>query len=318
MKEKFPTVSIIIPTYNRGDLVGRSVQSVLEQTFQDFEIIIVDDGSDDNTTKVIHEFQEQDNRIKYIRHDENRGGAAARNTGIKAAKGKYIAFQDSDDTWEPEKLEQQLEVFEHASAEVGVVYTDMWRRYEGKRKYIPSPEISPEEGIIYKQALSRVMGIGIGTAMIKRECFNSAGLFDENLRRFIDLELFIRLSKYFLFYHIKKPLINYYDSGVRISRNDKALIEANEMILKKYALDIAKNKKSLAVFQYRMGGILCQSDKANPWRDYLLKSLKADPLNFKYMTAVFISFFGKNVYNRFVTWWLNIQDERTGYREELL
>ncbi len=316
MKEKAPTVSIVIPTYNRAHLVGRSVKSVLNQNYQDFEIIIVDDGSSDNTEDVIEKFQEQDDRIKYIRHKTNRGGAVARNTGIQAAKGKYIAFQDSDDTWEPEKLEKQMRVFEHALAEVGVVYTDMWRRREGKRKYIPSPEIKPEEGIVYKQALIRVLGIGIGTAMIKRECFNRVGMFDESLHRFIDLELFVRLSKYYYFQHIKEPLINYYDAGKRISGNDEALIEANELILKKHSHDITGDKKSWAEFQYRMANILCQNGNTGRWKYYLLNAVKADPFNIKYLIAVFISLFGNSAYNKMIKLWLRIQDANTGYKEE--
>ena len=90
-------VSVIIPTYNRAYLISRAINSVLNQTYQDFEIIIVDDGSTDNTEEVIKEFQEKDERIKYIRHKNNKGEAAARNTGIKAAKNEYISFQDSDD-----------------------------------------------------------------------------------------------------------------------------------------------------------------------------------------------------------------------------
>jgi len=94
---KNPKVSVIIPTYNRAHLIGRAIQSVLNQTYQDFELIVVDDGSTDNTNEVIKEFSQKDKRILYIKHDKNKGGSAARNTGIKAARGEYIAFQDSDD-----------------------------------------------------------------------------------------------------------------------------------------------------------------------------------------------------------------------------
>src|SRR4030042_5052103 len=105
-----PTVSIIIPTYNRAHLVMRAINSVLDQSFQDFEIIIVDDASRDNTEKMVSGIR--DKRIFYIRHEKNRGGSAARNTGIKQARGEYIAFLDSDDEWLPEKLEKQLKVLE--------------------------------------------------------------------------------------------------------------------------------------------------------------------------------------------------------------
>lgn len=317
MTEKSPNVSIIIPTYNRANLVGRSVKSVLDQSYKDFEIIIVDDGSSDKTEEKIRRYQKDDDRIRFIKHGTNKGAAAARNTGIKASRGHYIAFQDSDDTWEPEKLEKQIQVFEHAPEEAGIVYTDMWRRRAGKRKYIPSPGIGPEERIIYQQALIRVLGIGIGTAMIKKACFDRVGMFDESLRRFEDTELFIRLSEFYCFLHIKEPLINYYYyEGKHISGNDEALIEANEMILNKHADLIAGDKKSWAKFEYRLANMLCQNRNVGQWRRFLFKALKADPINPRYLMAVFISFSGRSTYNSLINLWLRIQDSLTGFKEE--
>jgi glycosyltransferase involved in cell wall biosynthesis len=110
MIEKKPTVSVIIPAYNRACTIGRAVRSVLDQTYQDFEIIIVDDGSTDNTEEVIKEFQRQDKRFKYIKHKENKGGAAARNTGIKLSSGHFLSFLDSDDQWLPNKLECEIRI----------------------------------------------------------------------------------------------------------------------------------------------------------------------------------------------------------------
>ena len=104
---------------------SRAIQSVLDQTYEDFELIVVDDGSTDNTEEVVKNFG--NDKIRYIRHEENKGAAAARNTGIRAARGEYIGFQDSDDEWLPVKLEKQIKVFETAPPEVGVVYTDMQR-----------------------------------------------------------------------------------------------------------------------------------------------------------------------------------------------
>ena len=130
---KNPTVSVIIPTYNRAHLVDRAIQSVLNQTYKDFELIIVDDGSTDNTEDIIKEFQKKDERIKYIRHEENRGGSAARNTGIKAAKGEYIAFLDSDDEWLPIKLGRQISEFTNKS-KIALVYTGRIIIEEGERE----------------------------------------------------------------------------------------------------------------------------------------------------------------------------------------
>jgi len=291
-----PTVTVIIPTYNRGHVIRRALHSVLHQTYQSLEVIVVDDGSTDNTEEIVASFN--DPRILYIRHETKRGAAAARNTGIKAASADFIAFQDSDDEWLPEKLEAQMKVFEDTPPEVGIVYTDMWKIKGGERKYWHSPVIKPEDGTVYEQALDRVMGIGIQTAVIKRECFHKAGVFDEKFPRFIDLELFIRLSKYYYFYHINLPLVNYYDIGEGISNNDEALITAYELIFKKYSYGIVKNKKSLAKELCIIGDSLCKRGKLNQGRNFLLKAVKLYPLNITYLIAVFVSLFGKEAYSK--------------------
>lgn len=143
MLNEKPTVSVILPTYNRAHLVGRAIQSVLDQMYQDFEIIVVDDGSGDNTEEIINGFT--DTRIRYVKHQKNKGGSAARNTGIKLAKGKYIAFQDSDDEWLPDKLEKQMKAFKKASDEVGVVYTGFHRIKDGITYYVPSDDITKKK-----------------------------------------------------------------------------------------------------------------------------------------------------------------------------
>ena len=114
--KKSPTISVIIPTYNRADFIGRAIESVLDQTYQDFEIIVIDDGSKDNTENIVKSFD--DTRITYIRLKDNKGAAVARNTGIGTARGKFIAFQDSDDEWLPQKLAKQMEVFEKVDSGV--------------------------------------------------------------------------------------------------------------------------------------------------------------------------------------------------------
>lgn len=277
-KIKTPTVTVIIPTYNRAHLVGRAIQSVLNQTYQDLEIILVNDGSTDNTEEIVKVFN--DDRIRYIRHDENKGAAAARNTGIEAALGEYIAFQDSDDEWLPEKLEKQIRVLENAPAKVGVVYTDMWRIRGNARKYWRAP----------------VMGIGIGTVVIKRQCFDKVGMFDERFPRLIESDLFIRLSKYYCFHHLDEPLVNYYAAPGSISTDNRRLIRAIELILEKHSRDI--DKRLLARFHYYIGNLLCQGGDLDRGRDYLFKAVKSYPLNIKYLVAAFVSLFGESAYNK--------------------
>src|ERR1700737_4457090 len=116
-----PKVSVIIPTYNRAELLRSAIISVLTQIFQDFEVIVVDDASRDNTQNVVHSFN--DRRIRYIRNGMNKGDAVARNVGITNSSCEYIAFLDDDDEWLPEKLEKQINLLENSSPNVGVVHT---------------------------------------------------------------------------------------------------------------------------------------------------------------------------------------------------
>ncbi|GAH74960.1 unnamed protein product, partial [marine sediment metagenome] len=167
-----PTVSVIIPTYNRAYLIGRAIQSVLNQTYQDFEIIVVDDGSTDDTEEIVRSFK--DKRIGYVRHEKNKGAAAARNTGIKAAKSEYIAFQDSDDEWLPEKLEKQMKVFENAPPEVGVVYTDFLRIKGNKKIHIPFSWVTQKEGNIHKELLKGNF-VTTQSVVIRKKCFKKSG-----------------------------------------------------------------------------------------------------------------------------------------------
>ncbi|MCK4325602.1 glycosyltransferase family 2 protein [bacterium] len=293
---KKPEVSVIVPTYNREHLIGSAIQSVLNQTYQDFEIIIVDDGSTDNTEEVVKSFN--DERIQYIRHRENWGAPAARNTGIRVARGEYIAFQDSDDEWLPEKLEKQIKIFKNVSPEVGVVYTDLWiMGKDGKKKYFHSPKIMPEDGIVYKKILNYKVGsISDGSAMIRRNCLDKVGVFDERMPRLQDLEFFIRLSKHYLFYHINESLVNCFWIGERISSDDKALIAAMELILEKNFQDLKKERKLLAEHLSYIGSVLCGKGQMNLGRSYILQAIKVYPLDVKLPLAVFVSLLGPKIY----------------------
>jgi len=147
-----PKVSVIIPTYNRANFLRSAIQSVLNQTFKDFEVIVVDDASTDNTRQLIHEFV--DDRICYIAHNKNRGGSASRNTGIESSKGKFIAFLDDDDMWMPTKLEKQL-LLVNMNPEISVVYTGARIiDKDGKAgRQLQNPSL---KGNIYPQSLRKI------------------------------------------------------------------------------------------------------------------------------------------------------------------
>ena len=204
MSNQTPKVSIILPTYNRAYIIEKAIQSVLNQTYQDFELIIVDDGSTDNTEEIIKKLQEKDKRIRYIKLETNKGAAAARNEGIKIAHGKYITFQDSDDEWLPEKLEKQMKIFETTPEDI-IVYTGFWRIDGDEKTYIPDINISNREGYIHKELLKGNF-VGTPSILLKKETLEKVALFDECLQRCQDWDLVIRLSEYYNFKLIDEPL----------------------------------------------------------------------------------------------------------------
>ena len=184
-----PKVSVIIPTYNRAKLIGRAINSVLVQTFKDFEIIVVDDASTDNTRQVVKRIK--DKRIILISHQENKGGSAARNTGIKTAIGEYIAFLDDDDEWIPTKLEKQIRFFERCKRNVGLIYS--WAEIidEGKDLFVKSkPKV---RGEFLREILNRSF-LPSPTVIVKKTCFQSIGLFDENFTSCQDREMWTRIA----------------------------------------------------------------------------------------------------------------------------
>jgi glycosyltransferase involved in cell wall biosynthesis len=230
-------VSIILPTYNRSELIKRSIDSVLTQKYGNFELIVIDDGSTDNTEEILKSFN--DERIRILKNKENKGAAAARNMGISISIGTYIAFQDSDDEWLPQKLNRQVEVLSRLEPNGGIVYSDMLRINKGSIDYWSSPDIISNNMINLATLDYQTFGIGIGSALISRKCFETNGLFDEHLNRLIDLDLFIRLSKNYVFCHIKEPLVKYYATE-GISTDLNALCAARVYLMKKYYNEVKK------------------------------------------------------------------------------
>ena len=286
------TVSVILPTYNRAHVVSRAIRSVLEQTYEDFELIVVDDGSTDSTEEVVRSFD--DRRIRYIRHKQNKGRSAARNTGIKIAKGEYIAFQDSDDEWLPEKLEEQMEVFKTSSPQVGVVYTGFYLFYDDKKIYIPSANVKTKDGNIYDELLKGNF-VGTPAAVVRAECLKKVGMFDESLHCLEDWELFIRISKEYIFKYIDKALVNAFRSPNSILLDPDACATAMMLIMEKHIYPLGDQRR-LAEMQYSIGNYLFKSEKICEGRARLLCAWKLDPLNIKYFLAYLASLLGKNGY----------------------
>ena len=246
------TVSIIIPTYNARDYVREAVRSALAQTYQNVEIIVVDDGSTDDTKKILEPYA-RDGKINYI-YQANQGLAGARNTGVKAARGEYIAFLDSDDLFLPKKVERQVAALE-SHPDFGVCYSDVnhftempnGRRFYHHRYTYPSGNIF--EPLLHRQFINPLC------VMVRREVIKKYGMFDENLRRSEDWELWLRWAHSGVkFYHVDEALAQY---RVRIVGNLSSMQSEPEM-----------KKKNLEFFE-------ALGRKLNPeeWRKYNFKKI---------------------------------------------
>jgi glycosyltransferase involved in cell wall biosynthesis len=287
-----PTISVIIPTYNRGDLIEKSIRSVLNQSYGDLELIVVDDGSTDKTEEVVKAID--DSRVIFIKNKNNKGGAAARNIGIKVAKGDFIGFQDDDDEWLPKKLEKQIKILQKSSSDVGVVYTGFWRVKENKYIYIPLKSKEVKEGDIHKSLLEGSF-VSTQTMLLRKECFKTTGLFDENLPRLQDWELAIRLSKNYLFKLIDEPLVLSYYTPISISSNQQALVIALEIILAKHFGDFKLNNSLSAIYS-TLGQQLCLNMDFKRGQKFLIEAAKINPTNAKLLIMASISILGPKIY----------------------
>lgn len=210
-----PLVSVVIPTYNRSTVLKRSVGIVLKQTFGEFEVLIIDDGSTDNTQEIVERLS--DNRIRHLQFAENQGANAARNAGVEAARGEYIAFLDVDDEWRPTKLECQIEAFEQASESVGLVYTGIVHKDStGNINGRSVPEYSGD-------VLARLMkGNFIGTfssVMVRSQVMTDLSLIEE-LPSWQDWYFYLDVAEEWSVESVSEPLVvKYSDIDNRISKN---------------------------------------------------------------------------------------------------
>ena len=228
-------VSVIIPTYNREKFVGRAIESVLNQTYKDYEIIVVDDGSMDNTKSVLAQF---DNKIQYV-YQENHGISGARNRGIQESKGEYIAFLDSDDVWIPEKLTIQVDIL-NKNRNVGLVYSKLAILDEKGKKCGMKPEENTGRNFL---ELIKIGGdIPTSAVMVRRECFDKVGLFDNTLPPMEDFDMWLRISRFYDIYEITgRILANYYWHDGQITSNKIKVYDGTVRLQKK----IYRNYKDL-------------------------------------------------------------------------
>lgn len=287
-------VSVIIPTYNRAHSVKRAARSVLAQSHTNLELLIVDDCSQDNTEEIVRELN--DSRVHYIRHLENRGGSAARNSGIRVAQGDYIAFLDSDDTWLPDKLSRQINLFQNAGGQVGVTYTGFTVKDNGGQ--ILDVRIPRLRGDIFRQLLCANWVGTTSTVMMRRDCFAKQGLFDETLPSCQDWDMWIRLARDYEYDYIPEPLVDYIDAPAttRITGNISAMIAGHESVLHKFRSEMSKlSTGELALQQLNLGRVFASAGATRHSRHFFAQAIRLSPPNLRALTDLAIAASGPSL-----------------------
>jgi glycosyltransferase involved in cell wall biosynthesis len=282
MKDGLPTqvdelVSIIIPVHDRMKLIPRAIKSVVQQTYRNLEILVIDDGSSQAIDGVIEAFN--DERIVLLRHDINKGVAAARNTGIKAAHGDFITFLDSDDEYHPMKVEKQLAHLRAFGREEVVSYCRVEDICDRTMKVIEVSDFR-QEGNILSQAL-RSCCITMFGMMMRKELLEKAGPLDESLRKYEDWDFLIRLAHLFRFSLLDEVLVraHWHDQG-QLSRDvESSVINRKEILarhLPLYRADNLAHSIFLADLAYHIAARRGKSEA----RRLLVKSIALTPFRF--------------------------------------
>jgi glycosyltransferase involved in cell wall biosynthesis len=273
-----PIVSVIIPTYNRNGFLRSAIESVLNQTFQAFEVIVVDDASSEDVQGIVQGFH--DRRIKCIRHETNKGEAGARNTGLIHAQAEYIAFLDDDDVWFPEKLKSQLDVLEKSTLKVGGIYSGYIVKdcADPRKSYTKIPA---KRGDIYKDLLIQNSIGPPSTVVVRRKCIETAGPFDENIFYGVDHDFYLRIAKDFHFECIAEPLARYSIHENRLSANPELVAKGLAAMSRKYGGELGelyrKRRKYLGLGFLSVGVGFCYQGDKTKGIEAIMKSIRLYP-----------------------------------------
>jgi glycosyltransferase involved in cell wall biosynthesis len=322
-----PKVSVIVPTYNRAHFLAEAIQSVLDQTFQDFEVMVVDDGSTDNTKEVVDRFQ--DPRIKYI-YRRNRGLSAARNTGIKASIGEYIALLDSDDIWLPQNLELNVKLLD-SRPDIALVCSDLyefnndtgatirrlWRNRSGR--YWRELQDGTRQPLT--EYLSGRASLRIVTVIMRRQVFDEAGYFDEALQAFEDFDMYVRIFQRFSSIGIiNMPLVRVRKHRAHLSRDyDKVhtsmLIGINKIInsnsLSKEHIRFIRRRKLAAVY-CDSGWVKIARGEVAIGRERLIAAIRVNPWRVRPYLYLAFSFLGSRPIQAFKSWKRQLEWHKVG------
>jgi glycosyltransferase involved in cell wall biosynthesis len=295
-------VSVILPCYNGARWIDNAIKSILAQTFKNFELIIIDDGSTDNSKEIIAPFL-CDKRVRYS-YQSNRGFSGALNSGIKASSGDLIGFIGQDDLWVPNKLElQQKFLSEHQDIDlVFSPYYSMDSRGQILREINASvPTCLTKEELITKLFLGNF--IGFETVLVKRKCFDEVGFFDERMTAFSDHDMWLRIAEKFNIGYLNEHLVKKREHKLQLSKDGLSTALKDEFLIVEKAINhysfLKKSEqKRLSSLYYAMGIAMLEKGNAKDAKQALLKTITWEPWNFTaivaYLMPNFYFFFLKN------------------------
>jgi glycosyltransferase involved in cell wall biosynthesis len=291
---KLPQVSVVMPTFNRAKELPRSIRSVLSQTFNDLELIIVDDASSDNTEEVISSFN--DERIRYKKLLINVGGAEARNVGISMAQAEIVAFQDSDDEWTCAKLEKALAEFESDKA-IGAIFSKFIQIWEGGCRLMPEGKHKFQPNDAYKSLLWQ-NHVDTPTLVVKKRYLDEVLGFTPTMPRYQDWDLALKLARVTTIKYLYEPTLLSYVTEGSITQNKDAHRIALELIYDSHRDNIAEDQALKAAWLYRVGDAQISTGVIGG-RKLLLNAFKCEPMNIRYFVKFIFSIPGSSkLYNQ--------------------
>lgn len=296
-----PLVSVVVPTYGRSTLLERALRSVLAQTYSNWELLVVDDNESGSSARAETERllarYEIDPRVHYIRHETNAGGSQARNTGISAAEGAYVAFLDDDDEWLPTKLEVQCRLLEDLPQRVAAAYCGYSVQSSALARVTAVPACS------YRRPYPRILVdnfIGTTSTLIcRKSALEEIGMFDTALPAAQDRELLIRLCRSYEIACVNEPLVRFnWHDGARVTKQLGKKLEAQETLYRRYAADLKQNRRLHSRYLVEQAKLQLQCDQAGKATRTFLTAWLADPVQPYPLLLALISSVNSSFYER--------------------
>ena len=285
-----------MPVYNGEDFLDRSIKSVLRQTYQNWELLLIDDGSEDDSARIIERYLEDD-RIKFLKNDSNSGISATRNKGINNSNGEYIALLDQDDEWFADKLQKQVKALNGLGYDYGLIYSNLEVRFDNGDVTERKKEIEPEPTIIENLELMLLRNlISSPTVLIRKEVLDDVGLFDDSIKwGGDDYDLWIRIAHKYKFFYIDEVLCIRHEHQKNYSADKKRMmlrtIELAEKYIREFGLNPDIKKRLRSNHYYRFGIESLKKRQVLTGISYILRSIFVSKQGIKEL--------GKTIRNRF-------------------